>query len=112
MNEKEMRELDCWLAINVMGNSIHNAASAKGEQWYWSAVNNCVMDSYAHSFKPTDDPAAAMQVLEKCCNKTTLAINHGTTGWWVSDCDKKSRFAVAETLPLAICLLARKVFAK
>lgn len=137
--EQELRELDAWIAEHVMGTknmfglkkrgfwyrpNAHGYTDRQSEAWqlpfeeakkheyphggHDDRVTVCEIEIPSY----TSNPAAAMQVLEKCAEKTTVALNQGTTGWFISDCDKKLRFAVAETLPLAICLFAKKLFSK
>lgn len=59
----------------------------------------------------TTDPAAAMQVLEKCAEKVAIldfiTLAKGPDGWLVASCLAQ---AEAETLPLTICKFARELF--
>lgn len=118
MNEKELRELDAWIAEHVMGwrgiewfqPDSPRLADRQPKGFYRSVVNGVCVAIPAY----TTSPADAMMVLERCQKHgTTLALNLGSSGqYWVSDCDKKARYAVAETLPLAIALFAKKLFSK
>lgn len=67
-----------------------------------------------HEFPPKDytRPENAMEVLKRCAEKASIAVTNGTTGFMLSDLDKKSRYAVAPTLELAILLFAQKLFSK
>ncbi len=116
MKEAELRELDVWIAVNVFG-WLYGIGKS-GKQCFWppdcnteKKRNKWIYGISVPSF--TTDTAAAMQVLEKCITgHTSIAINHGTTGWWVADCDKKKFWATGETLSLAICQFAKNLFSK
>lgn len=102
MTTKEMRELDDWIIENIPG-----------------------MPS---NLSPTRDSAIALLVLEKCAKEMKFGIvgiaspmgeavasnlKHEKQGWVVGKIGKPSNFEVeAETLPLAIALFARQLFAK
>lgn len=99
MNEKEMRELDAWIAEHVMGLSM--------EEQFGNPDNPIRGTITPPNY--TTNPAAAMLVLEKCLTMADeLEIR------LCYDCEYKvfdwSKAAKAETLPLAICLFAKKLF--
>lgn len=132
MTDKQLRELDAWIAEHVMGwkrvekfvdlSSSHFNVRDDGEVLAYGWPENLGI-----TFAPTTDPAAAMAVLEKCAEKayaciqktrpgdSTLDRVHGhynvrkldRTGMW-----EPGIIANAKTLPLAICLFAKKVFAR
>lgn len=94
MNEQELRELDEWIHKHVFG------MSTKVVGWWERPFR-----SY------TTDPAAAMQVLEKCRDKVDriLLTAHGNKTWMLYAYDSYE-FGTGETLPEAICKFAREVF--
>ena len=117
MTEQEMRELDCWIAENVMGfEHEFGTCQAKTENpCYWrDAISNKSIAKVA--YKPTTDPAAAMLVLEKCLQETEHAeciyagYMHG--GGFLVGHEQLKIEGGAPTLPLAICLFARQLFGK
>lgn len=61
---------------------------------------------------PTTDPGAAMAVLEKCGEKETITLGVLKGKWCVTKATWSGLFVEAETLPIAICLFARKLFGK
>lgn len=69
------------------------------------------------------DPAAAMQVLEKCVENKSAIITKDADGqfsieWWVDEINgikpiqgsRWHQIKTAETIPLAICLFAMELF--
>ena len=96
MSEKQPRELDAWIAEHVT----HEPTGFVWPQEY------------------TTDPAAAMRVLEECgveCYKNNkhVSVRWYVGGWSVAARDSYEReHADAKTLPLAICLFAKELFAK
>ncbi len=107
MNEKELRELDAWIAEHVMG--YENDVIYK--QFY-------IHPDHPNGINKSDckfstDRAAALQVLEKCAEKLDdpdkfnpgIKITKCGDGWWF-DSQKY------ETLPLGICMFAKKLFSK
>lgn len=123
MNDRELRELDAWVAEHVMGWTdleLYQPPSEFMEEQQppffrgmnkmcllWQSIPNC-----------STDPAAAMQVLEKCtknCSKDckTISVRENGEGYMVFARDSYYReVAEAETLPLAICLFAKQLFSK
>ena len=124
MTDKELRELDAWIAEHVMGwiTECHEDrvlffppdldTEKKRRKWSYGISIN----------RYTTDPAAAMMVLEKCI--MYLSDKFGSV-----DLDHHGKFEIAammrgeyaadtendvdaETLPLAICLFAKKLFSK
>lgn len=140
MNEKELRELDAWIAEHVMGWKRIGRSSGKyracfrtqsGGEFYTGRERMPIAYECDHPenemFAPSKDPAAAMQVLEKCAEKMTngivaiaspmgnqsvaSTIPKTTQGWVVGMIGRPSNFDVeAETLTLAICRFAKKLF--
>lgn len=97
MITEEMRELDAWIAEHVMG-------------WHISRYGQ---GSYIHNhWQPTESPSDAMAVLERCAEKCPVAIDKNRTGWTVCRIDHltATQLTHGDTIPLAICLFARKVF--
>lgn len=113
MNEKELRELDAWIAVHVMRYIpvIRPADSTYPVLKYW--IDGAGLEILQPQFSPTSDEGSAMQVLKRCREIVSVALPAGgSTGVMVQDLDKKSRYAIAETLELAICLFAKKLFTK
>ena len=129
MTTAELRELDVWIAKELFGWDF----SEKG--WCMSALQHRQMNGFYYGFPPdsiqykgcalphrapdyTTDPAAAMQVLEKCAAKIAVSARQQDGGKWcvwaVDDESYKPKEldGYAETLPLAICLFAKKLFSK
>lgn len=130
MTAQELRELDAWIAEHVMGRKLKHIASARKDDWYWCPNNEKVMcgdrlNLPKRSFTPTEDPADAMAVLEKIAAipyGVIIEQVHGhpiekrtgnfrlTTHFLQGD---NSRLETeAETLPMVICLFAKKLFGK
>lgn len=115
MTEKEMRELDFWIAERVMG-------WKRGAKW-GNGNGEWIIDgkgydhhhtSFGQTPRFTTDPAAAMQVLEKCIGKTPLEkieILKAGDEWLVQYFDDPVYESEQDsTLPLAICLIAQRIF--
>lgn len=136
MNTLELRELDAWIAEHVMKfketQEPDDYTADSMSQWYkhtaygqyeWRVIVSTPYECKHHpegkpfqhswkNFKPAADPAAAMEVLKKCLDEKTIFISHGTTGFWIADCDKKSCYQTGQTLELTICQFAKKLFTK
>jgi hypothetical protein len=120
MTNTELRELDAWIAENVMGWKRANFLSSYGKgRFMVSRETGDIMayDLKGEGFQPTTDPAAAMEVLKKCGKTKKNAIEifclrpdenrSGKESYWVNDPKTES-----ETLELAIALFAKKLFTK
>ena len=123
MNEKELRELDAWIAVHVIG---WNRLDVKTDPTDNRTIDGvlysppgCRYDCGQSSCVPcySANPAAAMQVLEKCARGRTITIEHGATAQnkmqWMVAClndGKEDNCKCADTLPLAICLAAKQIF--
>lgn len=129
MKPDKMRELDKWIAEHVMewprekiyeGYAYYTASGAlTGFNVYpppaaWAECDN-------NYWGPTLNYKCALMVLEKCAEKLDTAegmsVNIGKSGdsWEVCDMFMGHGYesvnaATADTLPLAICLLAVKLF--
>ena len=116
----QLRELDAWIAEHLFGTTITDDYSKVGEPNHayrpWIGVSGTVP-------RYTTDPAAAMQVLEKCADDTSITITRDADGqfsveWWADEVkgvepipgSKWHQIKTAPTLPLAICLFARELF--
>lgn len=149
MTEKEKRELDAWVAERVIG--WHRMTNAKAigvedfsefdereletlnrlsDNWYDSKNNHvadvegeCDCGQHDTSFKPTTDPAAAMEVLKKCVEQCDMPVEidrkrDKKTGHWRIESGTMSQGLLViappdcNTLELAICLFAKKLFSK
>lgn len=103
MNSTELRQLDAWIAENVMGFSTLCKRMPDGK------ISDFIIGDGSR-FCPTIDPAAAMEVLKKCARKSCPLIQHGANEvYYISSMVAKSE---APTLELAICLFAKKLFEK
>ena len=138
MTSNELCELDAWIETNIFDGQkygvkkrglwyrpdAHGYTDRQSEAWRLS-----LEEAKKHEYKRggydeqvvimpidtpryTTDPADAMEVLKKCSTLTPYAISNNITGFMVSDLDKKSRYGIGETLELAICLFAKKLFTK
>lgn len=150
MKTTELRELDAWIAENVMGwawfrfrmKKINTASNAgKGydrwqqlippnEKWHLQPKYDAIkqpqgMGRYLEdetdysSIKFTTDPAAAMEVLKKCIEIYGAATIYGGatepkvfTVHVANPKASKAAYVESETLELAICLFAKKLFGK
>jgi len=125
LTDKELRELDAWIAEHVFGwhrQSFENgylrqnllvenkfrADKYRRHGWHNDVE---VLDTFP---KFSTDPAAAMQVLEKCIEKEPNGIVCGNLKgqWCATTHGWGGAFCEAETLPLAICLFAKQLFSK
>jgi len=123
MTTAELRELDVWIAKELFGWDF----SEKG--WCMSALQHRQMNGFYYGFPPdsiqykgcalphrapdyTTDPAAAMQVLEKCIAmvEDVHILWHLERRGYCVCWDGVREFS--DTLPLAICLFAKKLFSK
>ena len=153
MTNQELRELDAWIAEKVMGYTLNQELGIRYKDGTesWGNSPEYTAQKCAHyqkqglgcelitredldGFSPTYDPAAAMQVLEKCAKKDSEKFMGGMVieTWFVSaigedyephwrvacrmsrdkmPTDEQSLMTGAPTLPLAICLFAKKMFA-
>lgn len=143
MNEQELRSLDAWIAEHVMGwkwmrFDAPAVAANSGkkrdkwcqlvppfEKWYHQPqlrgiICNCAIDGMPDwtdlsIFKPSTDPASAMQVLEKCIQQCPIGLEicHNGDNWFIERPDMDTGESVmAPTVPLATCLFAKKLFSK
>ena len=126
MTTQEMRELDAWIAEHVMGGNIepHWKCRDCGEtvqndrvtfgEYHDGCNGQCDFIESAHY---TTDPAAALEVLQKCAEKLRdleiaveiYAPTRSEPSWFVLD-SEGSISGIAPTLPLAICLFACEIF--
>lgn len=110
---RELRELDAWIAEHVMGMKVISKYDPRPtvgtEDDYF--VREWIDVSHSLPHYTTSD-ADALAVLRKCLEKSAfgLAIQDTTKGYSISFKIDWSHEAHAETLPLAICLFARKIF--
>jgi hypothetical protein len=121
MTTTELRELDAWIDVIVFGApkrclhfNIKNVGGSRLEcpDCHQSFGQTSLVMSRALVKNYTIDPVASRELEKKCAENNSIHINKGSTGWWVSDLDKKRNYAIAETLELAIALFARKLFAQ
>lgn len=147
MSEKELRELDTWIHRHIFEADLHVGIKKRGF-WYRPDAKEYTSDQdeagrytraeakeheylhddpvTIHEFEPkrySANPAAAMELLKKCCKKAeeiepsafvsvgsfhqvfqVIMIYHN------GETTKYNREAQAPTLELAICLFAKKLF--
>ena len=120
-DEKELRDLDLWIAEHVMAYTRGHPGGCAKEYWQPPPYKFGVIPVEKVP-KFTTNPADAMAVLEKCAEKCTVTIEcaKNASGDWqamVSRLNQEGRKTVedfckvADTLPLAICLFSKKIFA-
>ena len=122
MTPTETRELDAWLMW--LFPDFEWTDWAKDDPHYWQNTGQFGYSTKtAAKFSPTTDHADAMMVLEKCVGKINVTISEVGTVFVVNGRDWERLNAgneiqpeyltsEAETLPLAICLFAKKLFSK
>ncbi len=123
MNETELRELDAWIAEHVMGlklwveTPLQFNCILSPNQFVLTIPNRIVRarigDNPTKNFEPTKDDCAAALVFKKCVAKCPIGVEVSTNGtnWFVDRPDGDAFEACfAETLPLAICMFAKKLF--
>jgi hypothetical protein len=115
MSNEEMRELDAWIAENVMGWAAH----CRNTAFYVPKEQaNKLMDCRPvciEDWRPTTNPAAAMEVLRKCVDTRAVSVDRWRmTGIYIISTilDRKHTIEEAPTLELAICLFAKQLFAQ
>jgi hypothetical protein len=112
VNAKELKELDAWIAENLF--TWTNCRDGYGDEVRYGGTESeqAVNLPFPHY---TTDPVAAMSVLKKCLNRTnyfTVGCDDGFFKIEASYIDGGIVVTQAETIPLAICLFAKKLFAK
>lgn len=128
---KELRELDAWLWVNVPG--LKSCKCVNGMVPKWDKSDYARIREIgrqegmkmpetepdipcSHSPHYSTDPAAAMEVLRKCAEKTfpTVYKSRQADEWCVDNqtlAGRKTHLIVtAETLELAIALFSKKLF--
>lgn len=120
MTTTEQSELNLFLAQKVMGWTPVGISTGLKEGGFWIRDDNTIWIAspdplkWGQEWRPTTDPAQAMAVLEQCAKKSAygiLIVPQSDGRWYLSD-QAETRFVAiyGETLPLAICLLARELF--
>lgn len=124
MSEKELRELDAWIAEHVMGCKPWDEEKVRcilqPNEFVLSIPSKIVRArigaGQTADFEPTSNHASAMMVLEKCFERVGLIdmsrvkvepFNFCVGATYKTGCESE-----ASTLPLAICLFAKKLFTK
>ena len=110
MNEKELRELDGWIAEHVMGWRLTNYETGRAAKWDIKSQNN---DGYtwngadeAWTWKPTSDPDAAMHVLKRCYQQDRNSCLGSLHNFLMR---KEHDTSLTE---LQICLFAKQLFSE
>lgn len=119
VTEKELRELDAWIAEHVMGLKLCHRIPAilQPDEYVLSIPSKIVRAKFSSNetknFEPTTNPADAMAVLMKCAEKTESSncIHVGLLEKeWIVGHTFSNIGVEAQTLELAICLFAKKLF--
>jgi hypothetical protein len=114
MNAQEMRELDDWIAENVFGSHRHQ------DKPYREGVRTDAfamweggeLDCLVSSFNPTANLALALEVLKKCTEDDDLILMTKVPAGFRLSLKNGKHIVWSETLELAICLFAKKLFTK
>lgn len=118
----DTRELEAWIAVNLFGwvktdVKCHPSDNRTINGFLYSP-NGFNGDLNQSSAVPhyTTDPAAAMQVLQKCsCETTNIEIDFRDGDTFAVGTYRRAggiKEAEADTLPLAIALFAKALFSK
>ena len=116
MTDKELRELDAWIAEHVMGwRKVGLLANFIAGTFLCNTSADCLAhdwkkESRISTWKPTTDTAAAMEVLKKCLSVQTEI--HICQHWEGTYGIIGRHDVVGETFELAICLFAKTLFTK
>ena len=117
LTKQQMNELDAWIAEHVMKwkcvETVYDLRSVRGT-FAVSRSGDCyvpVRGNNIEMWHPTQNKAQAMEVLEKCITVENVAMITRSEVFWVS-CYTGSVSTAGETLPIAICLFAKKLFAR
>jgi len=121
MTDTELIGLDAFIAEHVMEFDV--SKMVRQNDGIYHLVVPVPGNRSLVRFSPTTDPAAAMMVLSTCCEKLQrkqgISISMTASDFCVcvsTDCDYEpndySNHIEAKTLPLAISLFAKKLFAK
>lgn len=105
MNEKELRELDAWIAENIF-NIPRDLISINGP--IPSKAGNYMVREIDHY---STDPAAAMEVLKKCYEIADVTTGYHA-GYKRYFAKSGRKLIESKTIELAICLLAQELFKK
>ncbi len=118
MKETEMRDLDAWICCYVMGRRVVNCSGeakvVAGKSQCFKNEDGTPADLVEDIPHYSTDPAAAMQVLEKCAKKTEQlgCLYFGMVGKDFILGHEEIGESVDKTLPLAIAQFARNLFEK
>ena len=114
MKTDELRELEVWIGEHIFGGEITKTPHLATDVYMQTESDRRLMMSPYPVPRYTTDRAAAMEVLEKCCDKIGILelgrvkvkpFNFCIRATYVPELDVE-----AETLPLAICLFAKKLY--
>lgn len=111
MKPKEMRELDQWIALNVMGWKRGEGARCNLVQPPPYKFGVTTIDKLP---RYTTSPADALAVLEACLEKSGYGLildAHDDAGFSIEHRSPMTPHSTGdETLALTICLFAKKLF--
>jgi hypothetical protein len=116
MSKKEHQELNQWIAEHVMGwrdfkTGVYGAGAPEREPTLHGTPPTRKSGTFSIP-NYTTDPAAAMEVLKKCAEKTKVSIFNHRAGGWQIESSNGMWFDEIETLELAIALFAKNLFSK
>ena len=124
MKTDELRELEVWIGEHIFGGKITRTPHLATDVYMQTESDRRLMMSPYPVPRYTEDKAAAMEVLEKCV-ETVTSERLGLDGvvvfspheqvmpeWTVRTRDESRGAVIVEgkTLPLAICLFAKKLY--
>lgn len=121
INDKELIELDAWIAEHVMGTKYLVGLKKRGN-WYrpnahgytdqqseaWQLTRD---EAKKHEYLHGDEPVTVCE--EKCAEKCTVTIEIDSSHTMVARLTPRGEedyCKVAKTLPLAICIFAKQIF--
>lgn len=124
-DEQKLRELDAWIAEHVMGWHGINCGGIEPLGFPESVQSRAPMYNEI-VLRYTTDPAAAMEVLEKCQSRMDcedIALGECCGSWSAYSIFRENKGVIGRihvfvlppeklTLPLAIALFAKQLFSK
>lgn len=114
--EKELRELEEWIAVNVMGWRIYKTTREWQEAGSPTGRKIQVMDQSPHFDIPkyTTNRVDAMLLLEECLQGSDVHIELSKTGCFhITDATEYAHcIADSNSLSLSIALFAKQLFKK
>lgn len=108
----ETENLDSWIAEHVMGWDLESESFAffkSHDCIYFPEKGKC-----AQVFKPTEDYESALHVLAKCAEKDSITIisTDKAEAKFVVTTGRTRKRSCEESLPLAVCRIAKALYSK